>query len=220
MTAIDLDWSGPIHADLIVNEETREVTLGGEPVTLTRMEFDILATLYQAPRRVFTPAQLLQEVWATDWIGDERSAEVYISRLRKKLGESGKSSRFIRTVRGVGYSYQPSSTVNFHSAVFMFGTDMILRAVVSEHDLVLGWAIDEILGTAWTPTLTGTINRTLLRLVLSSGMAEIFRRSAISGHREVRQSNGEVIDVAFRFWVADMGESREVVVDASWPTNS
>jgi hypothetical protein len=184
------------------------------------MEFDILATLYQAPRRVFTPAQLLQEVWATDWIGDERSAEVYISRLRKKLGESGKSSRFIRTVRGVGYSYQPSSTVNFHSAVFMFGTDMILRAVVSEHDLVLGWAIDEILGTAWTPTMTGTINRTLLRPLLSSGMAEIFRRSAISGHREVRQSNGEVIDVAFRFWVADMGESREVVVDASWPTNS
>ena len=220
MTAIDLDWSGPIHGDLIVNEETRDVSLNGELVTLTRVEFDLLATLYRTPRRVYTPTQLLQAAWATDWIGDERSAEVYISRLRKKLGESGKSPRFIRTVRGVGYSYQPSSTVDFHCAVFMFSTDMILQAVVSEHDLVFGWAIDEILGTAWTPTMTGTINRTLLRLALLSGMAETFRRSAIAGHREVRQSNGEVIDVAFRLWVADMGESREVVIDASWPTNS
>ena len=220
MAAIDLDWSGPIHGDLIVNEETRDVSLNGELVTLTRVEFDLLATLYRTPRRVYTPTQLLQAAWATDWIGDERSAEVYISRLRKKLGESGKSPRFIRTVRGVGYSYQPSSTVDFHCAVFMFSTDMILQAVVSEHDLVFGWAIDEILGTAWTPTMTGTINRTLLRLALLSGMAETFRRSAIAGHREVRQSNGEVIDVAFRLWVADMGESREVVVDASWPTNS
>jgi len=220
MAAIDLDWSGPIHGDLIVNEETRDVTLNGELVTLTRVEFDLLATLYRTPRRVYTPTQLLQAAWATDWIGDERSAEVYISRLRKKLGESGKSPRFIRTVRGVGYSYQPSSTVDFHCAVFMFSTDMILQAVVSEHDLVFGWAIDEILGTAWTPTMTGTINRTLLRLALLSGMAETFRRSAIAGHREVRQSNGEVIDVAFRLWVADMGESREVVIDASWPTNS
>jgi len=220
MAAIDLDWSGPIHGDLIVNEETRDVTLNGELVTLTRVEFDLLATLYRTPRRVYTPTQLLQAAWATDWIGDERSAEVYISRLRKKLGESGKSPRFIRTVRGVGYSYQPSSTVKFHSAVFMFSPDMTLRAVTSEHDLVLGWAIDEILGTEWTPTSTGWIHETLLRFFLASGMAETFKRSALNDHREVRQRNGEVIDVAFRLWVADMGESREVVVDASWPTNS
>ena len=220
MTAIDLDWSGPIHGDLIVNEETRDVTLNGELVTLTRVEFDLLATLYRTPRHVYTPTQLLQAAWATDWIGDERSAEVYISRLRKKLGESGKSPRFIRTVRGVGYSYQPSSTVDFHCAVFMFSPDMILQAVTSEHDLVLGWAIDEILGTEWTPTSTGWIHETLLRFFLASGMAETFKRSALNDHREVRQRNGEVIDVAFRLWVADMGESREVVIDASWPTNS
>ena len=54
MTAIDLDWSGPIHGDLIVNEETRDVSLNGELVTLTRVEFDLLATLYRTPRRVYT----------------------------------------------------------------------------------------------------------------------------------------------------------------------
>jgi DNA-binding response OmpR family regulator len=79
--------------------ETRRVTVGGEPVALTRKEFDLLALLAQRPGVVFRREQILSEVWHTHWEGTHRTLEVHVASLRSKLGLPA----LIETVRGVGY---------------------------------------------------------------------------------------------------------------------
>jgi two-component system, OmpR family, response regulator len=88
--------------DLELDEDTREVTRGGEPVELTGTEYRLLRYLLLNPRRVLTRAQLLDHVWDYDFGGDARVLETYISYLRKKLDRNGPP--LIHTVRGVGYA--------------------------------------------------------------------------------------------------------------------
>jgi two-component system OmpR family response regulator len=90
--------------DLEMDEESREVTRGGEPIALTATEYRLLRYLMLNPRRVLTRAQLLDHVWNYDFGGDGRVLETYISYLRKKLDAHGPP--LIRTVRGVGYALQ------------------------------------------------------------------------------------------------------------------
>lgn len=90
---------GPLHVDV----EGRTATLDGVETILTRTEFDLLATLLSSPRRVWTREVLLRSVWGDDWASDHHLVEVHMGNLRRKLGDSGQKSRFIRTVRGVGY---------------------------------------------------------------------------------------------------------------------
>jgi two-component system OmpR family response regulator len=91
-----------VFEDLELDEESREVTRGGEPIELTATEYRLLRYLMLNPRRVMTRAQLLDHVWDYDFGGDGRVLETYISYLRKKLDAHGPS--LIRTVRGVGYA--------------------------------------------------------------------------------------------------------------------
>ncbi|HEV7163210.1 MAG TPA: response regulator transcription factor [Solirubrobacteraceae bacterium] len=93
-----------VFEDLELDEETREVTRGGEPIELTATEYRLLRYLMLNPRRVMTRAQLLDHVWNYDFGGDGRVLETYISYLRKKLDVNRPS--LIRTVRGVGYALQ------------------------------------------------------------------------------------------------------------------
>ena len=93
-----------VFEDLELDEESREVTRGGEPVELTATEYRLLRYLMLNPRRVMTRAQLLDHVWNYDFGGDGRVLETYISYLRKKLDAHGPP--LIRTVRGVGYALQ------------------------------------------------------------------------------------------------------------------
>jgi two-component system OmpR family response regulator len=88
--------------DLELDEETHEVTRGGEAIELTATEFRLLRYLLSNPRRVLTRQQILDEVWEYDFGGDARVLETYISYLRKKLDAHGPS--LITTVRGVGYA--------------------------------------------------------------------------------------------------------------------
>jgi len=81
--------------------------LDGELVDLTKVEFDLLAKLASEPRRAFTRLQLLDAVWGGDWYGDDHVVDVHVGNLRKKLGESGTSPRFVHTVRGVGFRFEP-----------------------------------------------------------------------------------------------------------------
>jgi DNA-binding response OmpR family regulator len=81
----------------------RDVWLAGEPVALTRTEFDILATLAEHPKMAFSRRQLIDTVWGTTWIGDEHLVDVHVGHLRRKLGDEAAEGRFIRTIRGVGY---------------------------------------------------------------------------------------------------------------------
>jgi DNA-binding response OmpR family regulator len=90
-------------ADLTLDPTARVVLRGGVPVELTRTEFDLLAALIVAPRAVLTRRQLTDEVWGSDWFGDDQIVDVHIGHLRRKLADDATSPRYVRTVRGIGY---------------------------------------------------------------------------------------------------------------------
>lgn len=89
--------------DLRIDVQGRDVWLGGEPVALTRTEFDLLAALAERPRMAFSRRQLIDHVWGQTWVGDEHLVDVHIGHLRRKLGDDATEGRFVRTVRGIGY---------------------------------------------------------------------------------------------------------------------
>ena len=90
-------------AGLTIDAGRHEVSVDDEPVELTSLEFQLLATLAEAPGRVFTRRQLIERVWGWDFYGDERLVDVHIGNLRRALGDAADDPRFIGTVRGVGY---------------------------------------------------------------------------------------------------------------------
>ncbi|WP_189072963.1 winged helix-turn-helix domain-containing protein [Deinococcus sedimenti] len=91
---------------LSVNGRTREAALDGQPLTLTRLEFDLLLTLASHPGLVWTRERLLDRVWGGDDPVVERVVDVHLAGLRRKLGEDAARPRFIETVRGVGYRFR------------------------------------------------------------------------------------------------------------------
>ena len=92
-----------VIGDLVVDKDSRQVHLGGEPVALTRIELDLLLRLATNPHLVLSRRQLLEMVWDTHWTGDEHLVDVHIGQIRKKLGDEATSPRFIHTIRGIGY---------------------------------------------------------------------------------------------------------------------
>jgi two-component system OmpR family response regulator/two-component system response regulator RstA len=89
---------GALH----INVPSREVTLNGDPVDLTTTEFDLLVLLARRAGRVQERSQLVEELRGIDFHSFDRTVDVIISRLRKKLGDSS-TGELIKTVRGVGY---------------------------------------------------------------------------------------------------------------------
>ena len=87
---------------LSVDRSTRVVTLDGRPLDLTRMEFDLLAYLAGRAGRVVSKRQLMAEVWQQPYGGADKTVDVHLSWLRRKLGETAAEPRFLQTVRGVG----------------------------------------------------------------------------------------------------------------------
>src|SRR5215472_4452003 len=90
---------------LVVNESTYSARMHGRSLDLTFKEFELLKFLAQHPGRVFTRAQLLQEVWGYDYFGGTRTVDVHVRRLRAKLGAENEA--MIGTVRNVGYRFVP-----------------------------------------------------------------------------------------------------------------
>jgi DNA-binding response OmpR family regulator len=90
---------------LTIDCDAREVRVDDSEVSLSALEFDILAALAQAPGRVFSRRQLLERVWGYDFFGDERVVDVHIRSLRGRLRDDAASPRLIATVRGVGYKF-------------------------------------------------------------------------------------------------------------------
>lgn len=86
-----------------IDPSAREVSVAGEPVELTKLEFDLLDVLSAEPRVAFSRGQLLERVWGPDWFGDDHVVDVHLANLRRKLGDDASAQRYIRTVRGVGY---------------------------------------------------------------------------------------------------------------------
>jgi DNA-binding response OmpR family regulator len=90
---------------LRIDEARHEVILEGRPVGLSALEFSLLVALARSPGRVYSRAQLLEQVWGYDFYGDERVVDVHIRGLRRLLHDDAASPRLIGTVRGVGYKF-------------------------------------------------------------------------------------------------------------------
>jgi DNA-binding response OmpR family regulator len=91
------------QGDVVIDENTYTAKIKGTALDLTFKEFELLKYLAQHPGRVFTRAQLLQEIWGYDYFGGTRTVDVHIRRLRSKLGPEFES--IIGTVRNVGYRF-------------------------------------------------------------------------------------------------------------------
>ena len=90
--------------NLTIDIPNYKLMLKGKPIKLTKTEFNLLKCLAANPGRVFTRDQLLNKVWGEETFIGDRAIDVHIRRLRKKLG---RASKFIVTVRGVGYKFTP-----------------------------------------------------------------------------------------------------------------
>jgi DNA-binding response OmpR family regulator len=96
------------YGDLQINENTHEVRLAGELLELTSKEFSLLSFLAATPRQVYTRSQLLEHVWASssEW-QNEATVTEHIRRLRAKIESDPDHPKWIKTVRGVGYRFEP-----------------------------------------------------------------------------------------------------------------
>ncbi|WP_445505922.1 winged helix-turn-helix domain-containing protein [Niallia sp. 03190] len=96
---------------VIVNKETREVFIEDKRVpNLTPKEFDILSFFVQHPRQVFSREQILDQVWGFQFYGDDRTVDVHIKRLRRKIGRDNQP--FFHTIWGVGYKFDETVVIN------------------------------------------------------------------------------------------------------------
>ena len=94
-----------VSGGLRVDPNTREVTLRGEPMTLTAREFDLLYHLASHPRRVFTRDQLMEIIWGYAFSVETSTVTVHIRRLREKIEEDPAHPTYLQTVWGVGYRF-------------------------------------------------------------------------------------------------------------------
>ena len=81
------------------------VTVRGQPVNLTRSEFQLLRLLAERPGEVFRRHQIMEELWQTEFDGDVRACDVHISNLRQKVERDPQRPELVLTVRGVGYKF-------------------------------------------------------------------------------------------------------------------
>jgi len=107
-TGVTTEDSGAqiVVGDLVLYEDSHEVTRAGDPIALTSTEFELLRFLMRNPKRVLSKAQILDRVWSYDFGGRSNIVELYISYLRKKI-DSGREP-MIHTLRGAGYVLKPA----------------------------------------------------------------------------------------------------------------
>ncbi|HEX2315640.1 MAG TPA: response regulator transcription factor [Thermomonospora sp.] len=95
--------AGPVRMDV----ERHVVSVAGENVQLPLKEFELLEVLLRNAGRVLTRMQLIDRVWGADYVGDTKTLDVHIKRLRAKIEPSPSTPRYIVTVRGLGYKFEP-----------------------------------------------------------------------------------------------------------------
>jgi len=94
--------------NLKVDFERHEVFVNGEKVDLTLKEFELLQILIKNKGKILTRETLLDKIWGYEYIGETRTVDVHIRYIRKKIEEDDKNPRFIETIRGVGYRFNPA----------------------------------------------------------------------------------------------------------------
>ena len=98
--------AGPVRIDLA----RHLVTIRGEPVNLTRSEFQVLRLLAERPGQVFSRLEIMEELWQSEFSGDVRACDVHISNLRQKIERDPQEPELVLTVRGVGYRLSEDGT--------------------------------------------------------------------------------------------------------------
>ena len=93
---------GPVVLDV----ERHVVTVDGDDVAMPLKEFDLLEYLLRNRGRVLTRGQLIDRVWGADYVGDTKTLDVHIKRLRSKIERNPSSPEFLVTVRGLGYKFE------------------------------------------------------------------------------------------------------------------
>ena len=91
---------------LAIDVPSRRVSLDGEPVNLSRKEFDLLALLMSKPDATFTREQIMSSVWDENYWGSTRTLDTHVSTLRRKIGDDSDPPTLIVTVRGVGFRFE------------------------------------------------------------------------------------------------------------------
>ncbi|HEY7176082.1 MAG TPA: response regulator transcription factor [Micromonosporaceae bacterium] len=95
--------AGPVRMDV----ERHVVSVGGETVPLPLKEFELLELLLRNAGRVLTRGQLIDRVWGADYVGDTKTLDVHVKRLRSKIEPEPSAPRYLITVRGLGYKFEP-----------------------------------------------------------------------------------------------------------------
>jgi len=93
--------------DITVDSDARKAWLGGSELQLTVKEFDLLRVLVRDAGRVVSRGQLMREVWGAPWPSSTKTLDMHMTWLRRKLGDDPVDSRYITTVRGVGFRFEP-----------------------------------------------------------------------------------------------------------------
>jgi two-component system, OmpR family, response regulator RegX3 len=101
--------------DVRLDFARHQVSIAGEAVHLTRSEFRLLALLAREPERVFTRHEIMEHLWQSPYVGDERACDIHISNLRRKLERDPRNPERLVTVRGVGYTLAPIVSVPTHN---------------------------------------------------------------------------------------------------------
>jgi two-component system response regulator ResD len=95
------------YGSLSIDPRNRSVVVYGRECALTALEFDLLYFLARHPRQVFRRAQLLDQVWGYEYYGDASTVTVHVRRLREKIEDDPSQPRWVQTVWGVGYRFEP-----------------------------------------------------------------------------------------------------------------
>jgi DNA-binding response OmpR family regulator len=106
-SASDAREAAIVVGELRIDPSSREVALAGKPIELSRKEFDLLLALARRPGEVVTKRELLADVWQLAWGGGDRTVDVHLSWLRRKLGETAALPIYLHSVRGVGVKLSP-----------------------------------------------------------------------------------------------------------------
>jgi two-component system response regulator RegX3 len=101
--------------DLRIDFARHQVTIGGDPIHLTRSEFRLLALLAQEPERVFSRREIMEHLWQSPYVGDERACDIHVSNLRRKIESDPRNPERLVTVRGIGYSLVSIVGVPIHN---------------------------------------------------------------------------------------------------------
>ncbi|MBE7014452.1 MAG: response regulator transcription factor [Ruminococcaceae bacterium] len=91
---------------LVINSERYEVTKDGNPIDLTRREFELLEYLAKKPEKIFSREALLEQVWGYEYLGDVRTVDVTVRRLREKIEDNSSEPEYVVTKRGLGYYFK------------------------------------------------------------------------------------------------------------------